>query len=49
MFMCNANVFQTFGPFEATENEPVNTTIGKVYAEDEDIGKNAKITYTITG
>ncbi|XP_078366665.1 protocadherin Fat 4-like [Oculina patagonica] len=39
----------TFGPFEATENEPVNTTIGKVFAEDEDIGKNAEITYSITG
>ena len=33
----------------ATENEPVNTTIGKVSAEDEDIGKNAEITYSITG
>jgi len=33
----------------ATENEPVNTTIGKVFAEDKDIGKNAEITYSITG
>jgi len=33
----------------ATENEPVNTTIGKVSAEDKDIGKNAEITYSITG
>ena len=41
--------FQTFGPFTATENEPVNTTIGKVSAKDEDIGKNAEITYSITG
>ena len=32
-----------------TENEPVNTTIGKVSAEDEDIGINAEITYSITG
>lgn len=33
----------------ATENEPVNTTIGMVFAEDKDIGKNAEITYSITG
>ena len=33
----------------ATENEPVNTNIGKVSAEDKDIGKNAEITYSITG
>lgn len=33
----------------ATENEPVDTTIGKVSAEDDDIGKNAEITYSITG
>lgn len=41
--------FQTFGPFTAKENESANATVGKVFAEDKDIGNNAKITYSIIG
>lgn len=42
-------LFQTFGPFTAKENESANATVGKVFAEDKDIGNNAKITYSIIG
>ena len=31
------------------ENELMNTTVGEVSAEDEDIGINAEITYSISG
>ena len=40
---------QTFGPFATTENEVANTTVGKVSAEDKDVGPNAEIVYSITG
>ena len=33
----------------AKENDDTNITLGKVSAEDKDIGKNAEITYSITG
>ncbi|XP_068723113.1 protocadherin Fat 4-like isoform X1 [Montipora capricornis] len=39
----------SYGPFVAKENEDTNITLGKVSAEDKDIGKNAEITYSITG
>ena len=44
----NAPVFEMFGPFVITEEEPSNTLVGVVTANDADSGMNAEISYSTT-
>ena len=44
----NAPVFNIFGPFMVTEEQPANTLVGNVSVSDADSGKNAKILYSST-
>ncbi|XP_067054992.1 protocadherin Fat 4-like [Acropora muricata] len=46
----NEPFFKTnYGPFKLKENQVPYVTVGKVYAEDQDVGKNAEITYSVIG
>lgn len=42
-------VSKNYGPFKLKENQVPYVTVGKVYAEDQDVGKNAEITYSVIG
>lgn len=42
-------VSKNYGPFKLKENQVPYATVGKVYAEDQDVGKNAEITYSVVG
>ena len=44
----NTPVFEMFGPFMTTEEQPSNTLVGVVSANDADSGMNAEVSYSST-